>query len=94
MENYCIAPHPRTLRKAREQVKHMVIDEVSPRRIRSYLHRWVAWWQNTSDTHYQELLQRFIDACWHERATHYAAALYQLHINKSHTSSLELGVAA
>jgi hypothetical protein len=38
-----IVPHPRTLRKAREQVKYMVIDEVSPRRIRNYLQRWAAW---------------------------------------------------
>ncbi|OGT57324.1 MAG: hypothetical protein A3F43_05260 [Gammaproteobacteria bacterium RIFCSPHIGHO2_12_FULL_42_10] len=35
-----IVPHARTLRKAREQVKLMVIDGVSPRRISSYLHRW------------------------------------------------------
>lgn len=44
-----VVPHPRTLRKAREQVKHMVIDEVSPRRIRNYLHRRAAWWVKTSD---------------------------------------------
>jgi RNA-directed DNA polymerase len=69
-----IAPHPRTLRKAREQVKHRVIDEVSPRRIRSYLHRWVAWWQNTSNTwQYQELLQQFIDVCWNKHVAAYAA---------------------
>jgi hypothetical protein len=43
-----IVPHPRTLRKAREQVKSMVIDEASPRRIRNYLHRWVIWWAMTS----------------------------------------------
>jgi len=34
-----IVPHARTLRKAREQVKWMVRDGVSPRRIISYLHR-------------------------------------------------------
>lgn len=38
-----IVPHSRTLRKAREQVKYMVFDGVSPRRIRNYLHQWVTW---------------------------------------------------
>ena len=75
-----IVPHPRTLRKAREQVKLMVIDGISSHRIRSYLHRWVAWWAMTSNTwHYQELLRWFIDVCWHDQATHYASALAQLH---------------
>ena len=35
-----IVPHPMTLRKAREQVKQMVIDGLSARRIRSYPHRY------------------------------------------------------
>lgn len=34
-----MVPHPRTIRKAREQVKQMVIDGMSSQRIRSYLHR-------------------------------------------------------
>ena len=38
-----IVPHPRTLRKARENVKAMVNSGVSPCRIRSYLHRWSTW---------------------------------------------------
>jgi hypothetical protein len=90
-----IVPHSRTLRKAREQVKHMVIDEVSPRRIRNYLHRWITWWVTTSETwQYQELLQWFMDVCWQKRVTPYAAALSQLHFIKSHTRALALGVAA
>ena len=81
-----IVPHPRTLRKAREQVKYMVIDGTSSRRIRNYLHRWVTWWAMTSKTwQYQELLQWFIDVCWHEPTAHYAAGLSQLHFKRSHT---------
>lgn len=81
-----IVPHPRTLRKAREQVKHMVINEVSPRRIGNYLHRWVTWWVRTSDVwQYQELLQWFIDVCWPVHVRDYATSLYQLYINKLHT---------
>jgi hypothetical protein len=90
-----IVPHPRTLRKAREQVKHMVIDGTSSRRIRNYLHRWVAWWVNASDTwQYQELLQWFMDVCWQARVTDYARGIYQLHFNKLHNRSLAVGVAA
>ncbi len=63
-----IVPHSRTLRKVREQVKYMVIDGTSSRRTRNYLHRWVMWWAMTSETwQYQELLQWFIDVCWHEQ---------------------------
>jgi hypothetical protein len=83
------------LRKAREQVKCMVIDGTSSRRIRNYLNRWVAWWQNTSDTWaYQELLQRFIDVCWNERVTTYAACLYELHLSKLHTGPVASVVGA
>lgn len=84
-----MVPHPRTLRKARERVKCMVIDEVSLRQIRNYLHRWILWWQNTSDTwQYQELLQRFIDTCWRIDIQGYAAGLYQLHLNESQNQTL------
>jgi hypothetical protein len=91
-----IVPHPRTLRKAREQIKQMVNDGFLSKRIRSYLNRWVAWWVTTSNTwHYQEILQWFIEVCWHETAGYYAAGLCQLHFNKSHTRVFSLlGVAA
>ena len=60
-----IVPHPRTLRKAREQVKQMVIDGVSPHRIRSYLHRWAMWWVRTTQSwQYQELIEWFLNVCW------------------------------
>ncbi|AMQ26617.1 hypothetical protein ACJEHO_08595 [Legionella pneumophila] len=48
-----IVPRARTLRKAREQVKQMVTDGVSLRRIKSYLSRWCAWWVRTAQN--QEL---------------------------------------
>ena len=89
-------PHARTLRKAREQVKCMVIDGASPRRIRNYLHRWTRWWANASDTwHYLEILQQFIDVCWDKTAATFATALTHVYFNKLHieTSSL-LGMAA
>ena len=84
-----VVPHPRTLRKARENVKQMVADGISFRKIRRYLYRWAAWWQNTSDTwEYQELLQQFIDVCWHEATCNYAIGLKQLYFNKLRTRSL------
>lgn len=91
-----IVPHPRTLRKARENIKSMVADGLSAQKIRRYLHRFVAWWAMTSDTwQYQELLRWFIDVCWHEPTAHYAAGLYQLHFKRSHIQTVSvLGVAA
>ena len=57
-----IVPRQRTLRKAREQVKCMVIDGVSPFKTRNYLNRWVIWWVIISDTwHYLDILQQFMD---------------------------------
>ncbi|WP_207383393.1 hypothetical protein, partial [Legionella adelaidensis] len=44
----CIVPHPRTLRKARENVKQMVAGGVSLQRIRNYLSNWATWWLRTS----------------------------------------------
>src|SRR3990167_3275004 len=75
--------HVRTLRKAREQVKCMVIDGVYPFRIRNYRHLWTRWWATTSDTwHYLEILQQFIDACWDKTAATYATVLAQVYFNK------------
>jgi hypothetical protein len=73
-----IVPHARTLRKAREQVKCMVIDKASPFRIRNYLQLWCAWWARTSDTwQYQEIITRFIDACYDIRIAASAEGLLQ-----------------
>jgi len=79
------------LRKAREQVKQMVIDGVSPRRISSYLYRWSTWWVRTSEHwDYQELLGWFINACWEPNpAADFAAGL--LHqAKKSHIGARDL----
>ena len=85
-----IVPHPRTLRKAREQVKYMVIDGFSARRIRNYLHRWGMWWTNTSATwQYQELLQHFIEVCKHEKAAAFATALSSLHFKELDIQSVD-----
>ena len=59
-----MVPHPRTLRKAREQVKTMVNDGVSLPRIKNYLHRFVLWWQKTStEWSYQNILRTFVSTC-------------------------------
>lgn len=73
----CIVPHPRTLRKAREQVNQMVATGVSPRRISSYLHHWSMWWVRTTEHwNYQELLEWFLNACWGQNpAAKFAAGL-------------------
>lgn len=57
-------PHARTLPNAREQVKCMVADGASRKKIRNYLSRWLYWWVRTSNWKYEELLNQFIDACW------------------------------
>ena len=82
-ESQRIVPHPRTLRKAREQIKCMVIDGASPRQIRNYLHRWVTWWVNASETwQYSELINGFIALCWDASVAVYAADLLQRHLIK------------
>jgi len=90
-----LVPHPRTLRKAREQVKYMVIDGLSARRTRNYLHRWIAWWVGTSKTWvYQELLQCFMDVCWHKQTADYAVGLYQLHLKTLCTTGTDSSARA
>lgn len=69
-------PHPRTLRKARERVRLMVLDGLSARRIRSYLHHWSLWWVRTSTTwEYSELLKWFFGVCWEVSVAAIAAGL-------------------
>ena len=71
-----IVPHPRTLRKARENVKAMVNSGVSPCRIRIYLHRWSTWWVGTAQSwQYQKLLEWFLNVCWDLKPAAYAAGL-------------------
>ena len=63
-EQIPIVPHARTLRKAREQVRLMVIDGFSTPRIKRYLNAWLVWWMRTSQSwHYQTVLLQFIHHC-------------------------------
>ena len=88
-----IVPHPRTLRKAREQIKWMVHDGFSIQSIRRYLHRFVLWWVNTSDTWlYDELLILYQDTCWDKRLATFAENLLRQHsIKKSYTATVMSG---
>jgi len=71
-----IVPHPRTIRKAREQVKVMVKDGVSLRKISRYLHRFVLWWVKTSIIWtYEELLNIFIQSCYESQLAKIAYGL-------------------
>ena len=81
-----ITPHARTLRKARENVRLMVADQVSPAKIRRYFSRWLHWWVNASNTwKTHQLLQSFMNGCWHESVSTYARALYHHHTTLLHT---------
>lgn len=85
-----IAPHPRTMRKAREQIKQMVHDGFSIQSIRRYLHRFVLWWVNTSDIWtYNELLILYQETCWDKRLATFALDLLkQRAVKKSHTTTV------
>lgn len=81
-----IVPHPRTLRKARMQVQLMVSSGFSTRHIRSYLHRFVLWWANTTKTwNYAELIKWFYDACFDITPAAYAAGLLLRRIRELHS---------
>ena len=80
-------PHPRTLRKAREQIKYMVEDGFSIPKIRNYLYRWAMWWVNASNTwQHHELLKWFLDSCWDVNLAAYAEGLLLRYIKTSHTA--------
>jgi hypothetical protein len=64
-EALCITPHPRTLRKARENVRLMVADQVSPAKIKRYFVQWARWWTKTANIwDFQTLVEYFINTCW------------------------------
>src|SRR3990167_4395975 len=70
--------HPRTKRRAREQVKAMVNDDVSLPQIKAYLNQWLRCWQNTSGIwNYQELSNAYIQSCWDPTAATIAATAFQ-----------------
>ncbi len=88
-----IRPHPRTLRKAREQVKQMVHNGFSAQYIRSYLRQWTVWWVSTSKTwNYNELLIWFMDACWDINIAAPAASLLQSGVMRSRKMMTSPGV--
>lgn len=73
-----MVPHARTLRKAREQVKAMVADNVSLLKIKAYLNQWSRWWQRTSSAwNYNEIANRYINSCWDPNAAKIAAFAFQ-----------------
>ena len=90
-----IVPHPRTIRKAREQVKVMVKDGVSHRKISRYLHRFVTWWVTTSIiwTH-EEMLDSFIRSCWDPTLAKMAYGLLRDSAESWRRSSDECSIAA
>src|SRR3990167_3842550 len=82
-----IVPHPRTLRKAREQVKWMVNDGVSRPKIKRYLIRWLCWWVNTSGTwKHEELATTYIKSCWTLSAAENATAVLQRYLTLPHNN--------
>ena len=77
------------------QVQHMISTGFSTRSIRAYLHRYILWWQNTSETwQYHELTNWFIETCWHINPAAYAAGLQQRYFIKSHNPLLLAGTVA
>jgi hypothetical protein len=70
--------HPRTLRKARENVKQMVNTGASLRQTRSYLHHFAIWWSKTVEIwRYEEILAAFASACFDLTPAAIAAGLLQ-----------------
>lgn len=74
----------------------MVADQVSPAKIKRYLHRWVTWWRATTSEnwHYLEILKWFVETCWDKTAADYATVLAQGYFNKLHTETALFLVSA
>lgn len=90
-----ILPHPRTLRKARENVTWMVTHGVSHRKTKNYLHRFVLWWQKTAEVwQYIELLQWFIESCRAPQPKAVAAALLHVATLRGPESSIDCRLVA
>jgi hypothetical protein len=67
----------------------MVLTGFSTRRIRSYLHRFVLWWANTTRIwNYEELIKWFCDACFDMTPAAYAAGFMLRRIRESHSSTV------
>ena len=82
-----ITPHPRTLRKARENVRLMVADQVSPAKIKRYFVQWARWWVKTANIwDFQSLVEQFIMTCWQDAPANIAAAVLSTHITELDSS--------
>jgi 23S rRNA C2498 (ribose-2'-O)-methylase RlmM len=83
-EQIRMIPHARTLRKARENIRWMVADQVSPAKIKRYFSRWLQWWVRTTITwDCQKLLRWFMEACWSATLNTYALALLLRYFKQS-----------
>lgn len=82
-----MVPHARTLRKAREQVKSMVVDRASPAKIRNYLARWCLWWNNAVPIWSREqLIMQFCCVARSVTLAAFAAGLLLPQLRKSRIS--------
>ena len=85
-----MVPHPRTLRKARENVRLMVADGLSAQKIKKYFFRWTQWWVKTASTwNFQTLVEQFVRSCWHEGPATIAAAVLSHYMLKQLDTSLQ-----
>jgi len=83
-----ITPHPRTLRKARENIKWMVADQVSPAKIKHYFVRWAHWWARTSTAwDFQALVEQFISLCWLEAPAAIASEVLTRYLTESNAQT-------
>ena len=91
-----MTPHPRTLRRARENVKWMVADQVSPAKIKNYFVHWVRWWARTSIIwDFQELVEMFISMCWNQAPAAIASEVLKSYLTESNTrASLDASALA
>ncbi|VEB36327.1 Uncharacterised protein [Legionella sainthelensi] len=86
-EQIYIAPHARTIRNAREQVRLMVIDGFSTPRIKRYLGAWLRWWVRTSQSFQpQSLLSQFIHSCYDARIAGIAIELLLINYHEQRVS--------
>ena len=71
-------PHARSFRHAREQVKWMINDGLSAKKIQTYLLRWARWWVRTVSTwQVLGLIQEFQERCFDNYLKKFVEALIQ-----------------
>lgn len=85
-----IAPHPRTLRKARENVRLMVADGLSAQKIKKYFFRWAQWWVRAANTwDFKTLIEQFVRSCWHEEAAAIAVGVLSHYLSRRSDTCLQ-----